>query len=207
MPPEYRKRISDKRKEIQRAQALEHEMAVRQRYERLGGYAYDDDDYSGDEYYSDDDYSGSSSDFSEDEDEEEDEGADEGADRAPGGGGGEEDDADLVQVFGPAKPVEAPTYNLAAVAAAEAAEAAEAAAAAEAAVAAAAARAAAEAEAAALASTGALERAMVETLVLRRSELRGKGEYEQADGIAERLGRAGVVLLDEGGETSWTLGQ
>ena len=117
-----------------------------------------------------------------------------------------EGDEGLVQIFGP-KPIrEAPTSNLAAVAAAEAAEAAAEAAAAEAAAAAAAADAAAAAEAEAVAGTGALERAMVEQLVLRRTELRGAGEFDQADGIAQRLVRAGVVLCDEGGDTSWSYG-
>ena len=69
-----------------------------------------------------------------------------------------------------------------------------------------AAEAAAAAEAEAVAGTGALERAMVEQLVLRRSELRGAGEFDQADGIAQRLVRAGVVLCDEGGDTSWSYG-
>ena len=38
------------------------------------------------------------------------------------------------------------------------------------------------------------------------SELRGAGQFDQADGIAQRLVRAGVVLCDEGGDTSWSYG-
>ena len=57
MPPEYRKRIAEKRREIERAQALEHEMTVRKRYERWSSLGYDDDEYSDDDDYSHSDYS------------------------------------------------------------------------------------------------------------------------------------------------------
>ena len=67
MPPEYRKRIAEKRREIERAQALEHEMAVRQRYKRWSMAGYDEDDFSDDDYshseYSSDDSSGQDEDY------------------------------------------------------------------------------------------------------------------------------------------------
>lgn len=57
MPPEYRKRIAEKRREIERAQALEREMAVRQRYKRWSMAGYDEDDFSDDDNYSHSEYS------------------------------------------------------------------------------------------------------------------------------------------------------
>ena len=82
MPPEYRKRIAEKRRELERAKALEHEMTVRQRYERWS--SYDEDIYSDDDDYSHSEYS---SDYSSDEDEggQQEQESDEGSPRGDNG--------------------------------------------------------------------------------------------------------------------------
>ncbi len=71
MPPEYRKRIAEKRREIERAKALEHEMTVRQRYERWSSLGYDEDEYSDDDDYSHSEYSSDYSSGQDEDDEQE----------------------------------------------------------------------------------------------------------------------------------------